>query len=65
MVEVIAIIYFIGVILAMILTKSLTEEMYPNEDSSVIILIISALSWISILLWIFGKDEEEKTDGDI
>ncbi len=58
MIETIVILYLIGVILASILTSKLTKEMYPDEDSTVINLIMSSLSWATILLWLLGNDEE-------
>ncbi len=62
MVEAIIILYFIGAILASMLTSAITEEMYPGEDSSVINLVMSLLSWLTILLWLLGKDERSETD---
>ncbi len=58
MINAIVILYLIGVILASILTSKLTKEMYPNEDSTVINLVMSSLSWVTILLWLLGNDEE-------
>ncbi len=63
MVEAIVILYLIGVILASILTSKLTKEMYPNEDSSTLIIIMSVLSWITILIWLLGNDERGEADG--
>jgi len=63
MVEAVFIIYFIGAILASILTSIITKKMYPGKDSSVINLIMSALSWFTILLWLLSKDERNEEKG--